>query len=181
MGQRVIHYSDLSGKHIENDEDLVRIVITSHPDVEDGPVEIEALADELTDVEDTALELVTFELHYPDQDEPETVIMEKEPFDKLVTEGKMADVLKQAKRVSRRVPAQASAAKKINYATLEHAGKPKKGKTSDEEKKIVQENFDAINERLKSEGLRTIDLNDPAMVERYGLEELAKERAKAKK
>lgn len=179
MGQRVIKFSDLSGKNIENDEDVVRIVVTQHPDIE-APVEIEATSDELTDVEDNALDLVTFELHYS-EGETEQIIMEVDAFNKLATDTPMGDVLKQAKTVTR-VPSQATASKpKINYATLEHAGKPKKGKTSDEEKKIVQENFDQINERLKSEGLRTLDLDDPGIVSRYGLEALAAERKKTKK
>lgn len=182
MGQKIIRFSDLSGKNIENDEDVVTLLITQHPDIEDGPVEIEALNTELEEVEENSLDLVTFELHYSGDDEPEQYVMEVEAFNKLAKDTPMPDVLKTAKRVSRRVPAQsASPAKKINYATMEHAGKPKKGKTSDEEKKIVQENFDAINERLKAEGLRTLDLDNPDHVARYGLEKLAEERAKAKK
>ncbi|MFM9793333.1 hypothetical protein [Streptomyces turgidiscabies] len=185
MGQKIIRFSDLSGKHIENDEDVVRIVITQHPELEGGPVEIEALADELSDVDENSLDLVTFELHFPGEEEAETIVMEVEPFNKLAADSPMSEVLKAAKKVTRgAVPSQsrpASAQAKVNYATLEHAGKPKKGKTSEEEKQIVRDNFDQINERLKAEGLRTIDLDNPDHVSRYGLEELAAERAKAKK
>lgn len=178
MGQRVIKFSDLSGKNIESEEDVVRIVVTQHPDIE-SPVEIEATSEELTDVEDNALDLVTFELHY-NEGETEQIIMEVDAFNKLATDTPMGEVLKQAKPVGR-VPSQAAVKPKINYATLEHAGKPKKGKTSDEEKKLVQENFDQINERLAGEGLRTIDLDNPDHVARYELEELAAQRKKAKK
>ena len=59
-----------------------------------------------------------------------------------------------------------------DYATLEHAGKPHRGKTTDEEKALVREHFDEINDRLAAEGLRTISLDDTEHVERYGLEEL---------
>ena len=69
----------------------------------------------------------------------------------------------------------ASTADKLDYATLEHAGKPHRGKTTDAEKEIIRNNLDKINERLEREGSRTISLDDPEMVARYGLEDLAKE------
>jgi len=40
----------------------------------------------------------------------------------------------------------------------------------------VREHFDAINERLAAEGLRPIDLDDPAHIERYDLGDLAAKR-----
>lgn len=42
-------------------------------------------------------------------------------------------------------------------------------------KETIRRNLDAINERLKADGMRTIDLNDPEHVARYGLEALVKE------
>jgi len=63
----------------------------------------------------------------------------------------------------------------VNYATLEHAGKPHKGKTTDAEKRLVREHLDEINERLTAEGLRTVSLSDAEHVERYGLEDLVRE------
>jgi len=62
---------------------------------------------------------------------------------------------------------------RTNYADLAHAGKPHKGKVTDAEKQLVQENFDEINARLAREGIRTINLAEPEHAERYGLEELA--------
>jgi hypothetical protein len=72
-------------------------------------------------------------------------------------------------------PAAASAADKLDYTSLEHAGKPHRGKTTDAEKEIVRNNFDKINERLERDGLRVIRLDDAEMVARYGLDDLAKE------
>jgi hypothetical protein len=43
----------------------------------------------------------------------------------------------------------------------------------------VREHFDAINERLAAEGLRPIDLDDPAHLERYDLGDLAAKRGAA--
>jgi hypothetical protein len=72
-------------------------------------------------------------------------------------------------------PAAAATVDKVDYATLEHAGKPHRGKTAEAEKEIIRNNFDKINERLERDGMRTISLDDPEMVSRYGLEALAKE------
>ncbi|MCZ4123316.1 hypothetical protein [Streptomyces sp. H39-S7] len=47
MGQKLIRFSDLTGKTVDNDSQLVRIVVREHP-LDGGPVELEALADELT-------------------------------------------------------------------------------------------------------------------------------------
>ena len=59
--------------------------------------------------------------------------------------------------------------------TLEHAGKPHRGKITEAEKETLRKNLPAVNERLKHDGIRTIDLNNPEHVTRYGLEELVKE------
>ncbi|MER5350207.1 hypothetical protein ABT093_07730 [Kitasatospora sp. NPDC002551] len=179
MGQKIIRFSDLTGKHAENEDDLVRIVVRDHPDLADGPVEIEALPGELAGIAGLALDLVTVELHHPDGDEPETVVMTAEAFDRLATAAPMAEVLRGAKRAPRAIPGQspataaAAARERVNYASLEHAGRPHKGRTTDAEKQLVQQHLDEINARLTAEGIRTIDLANPEHVTRYGLESLA--------
>ncbi|HEY1619404.1 MAG TPA: hypothetical protein VGG25_17415, partial [Streptosporangiaceae bacterium] len=65
---------------------------------------------------------------------------------------------------------------RLDYTTLEHAGKPHKGKITDTEKQLVHDHLDEINDRLAEQGLRTISLTEPEHVERYGLQELARER-----
>ncbi|MFD8705507.1 hypothetical protein ACFV1W_23325 [Kitasatospora sp. NPDC059648] len=179
MGQKIIRFSDLTGTHVEDDEDLVRIVVRQHPDLEDGPVEIEALSGELTAVEELALDLVTIELHRPGSDEPETVVLEADAFNRLASVGPMAEVLRAAKKAARTVPSQlvpAGAKERVNYASLEHAGRPHKGRTTDAEKQLVRQHLDEINERLAEEGVRTIELGNAEHVARYGLEDLARER-----
>ena len=52
---------------------------------------------------------------------------------------------------------------KLDYAMLEHAGKPHRVKTKDAEE-IVRNNLDKINERLVRNGLRPIRLDDPAVL-----------------
>ncbi|MEU1423390.1 hypothetical protein [Kitasatospora sp. NPDC005751] len=75
---------------------MVRVVVRQHPDLEGGPVEIQALAEELATMEKLALDLVTIELHFPDAEEPETVVLEAEAFNRLASAAPMADVLRGA-------------------------------------------------------------------------------------
>ena len=63
----------------------------------------------------------------------------------------------------------------MDYGSVEHAGRPKQGIVSAAEKATVAAHLDEINERLKAEGHRTIDLDNAEHVARYGLEALAKE------
>jgi hypothetical protein len=175
------------------DDTLARIVIHEHPELGDGPVEIEVLADEAKVIEKAALRVALVDIYLAGEDEPRRIAMDAGAFDKLATERPMAELLIQAprariaKRASRSAAGQgassagASAAGGTakgdrDYATLEHAGKPHRGKTTDEEKALVREHFEEINDRLAAEGLRTISLDDPEHVERYGLAELARAR-----
>jgi len=186
MGQKTVRFSDLSGQLIMQDDALARIVIHEHPELGDGPVEIEVLADEAKVIEKAAVRVALVDLYLPGEEEPRRVAMDADAFDKLASERTMAELLIQAPRARavKRTPARSAAATggtsagrgDRDYATLEHAGKPHRGKTTDEEKALVREHFDEINERLAAEGLRTISLDDSEHVERYGLEELVKAR-----
>src|SRR5271165_4505323 len=186
MGQKTVRFSDLSGQLIMQDDALARIVIHEHPELGDGPVEIEVLADEAKVIEKAAVRVALVDLYLPGEEEPRRVAMDADAFDKLAAERPMAELLIQAPRARtvKRTPARSAASAgpapagrgDRDYATLEHAGKPHRGKTTDEEKALVREHLDEINDRLAAEGLRTISLDDPDHVERYGLEELAKAR-----
>ena len=179
MAQRLVRFSDLTNKIIDDDAAVVRIVVEQHPALENGPVEIEASLDEVEPIRKGALSLVTVKLYQGDGSEPETVTMEIEEFNNLAAGLDMDDVIRRAGPAypprKRARPALASAVDKLDYSTLQHAGKPHRGKTTDAEKETVQGNLTAINERLKSDGIRTIDLNNAEHVTRYGLETLAQE------
>ncbi|GAA2991920.1 hypothetical protein [Kitasatospora sp. NPDC057738] len=178
MGQKIIRFSDLTGRHAENDRDLVRVVVLQHPDLTDGPVEIDALAGELGEVRELTLDLVTIELHHPDRAEPQTVVMEAETFNRLASAAPMAEVLRGARPAARAAASATALAgnrERVNYASLEHAGRPHKGRTTDAEKQVVQQHLDEINERLAAEGVRTIDPDNAEHVTRYGLDTLARE------
>ena len=182
MGQKTVRFSDLSGEIITRDDALARIVIHEHPELGDSPVEIEVLTDEARAIEKAALRVAVVDLYLPGDSEPHRVAMDADSFDKLATDRAMSELLITARPVRRSSKASAvspARSDRANYASLEHAGKPHKGRITDTEKQLVDEHFDEINERLAEQGLRTISLADREHVERYGLEKLASERSVA--
>jgi hypothetical protein len=176
MGQKTVRYSDLSEQLITDDSALVRIVVHEHPELDGQPVEIEAHLDEAEAMTEAAMEVAVVDVYVTGQAEPRRVTLDAAVFDKLATARSMAELLIAA-RPARRAPkpraAAAAGGQRIDYGTLEHAGNPHKGKTTEAEKQLVREHLSEINKRLAAEGLRTIDLNDAGHVERYGLEDLA--------
>jgi hypothetical protein len=62
-----------------------------------------------------------------------------------------------------------TAGERLDYTTLEHAGRPHRGRITEGEKETVRNNLDKINKRLRDEGQREIDPNDSTMKDRYGL------------
>lgn len=179
MGQKTVRFSDLSGQLIMDDDALARIVVHEHPGLVDGPVEIEALTGEAEAMEQAALRVAVVEVYLPDDVEPRRIVMEADAFDQLAMEHPMDQLLIAARPV-RRAPRPSSnggsRGDRLDYTTLEHAGKPHKGKTTDVEKQLVRDHFDEINGRLAAQGIRTISLTDPDQVERYGLQQFARER-----
>jgi hypothetical protein len=178
MGQKTVRFSDLSGQLIMHDDALARIVVHEHPELGDSPVEIEALTDEAEAMEEAALRVAVLDLYFRDDLEPRRIVLEADVFDKLATDNPMSELLIAARpaRRSSRAPANGTArGDRLDYATLEHAGKPHKGKTTDTEKQLVRDHLAEINERLARQGFRTISLTDPDHIERYGLDQLARE------
>jgi hypothetical protein len=178
MAQRMVRFSDLTNKIIEDDA-VVRIVVEKHPALENGPVEIEAASDEVEPIRKGALSLVSLKLYQGDGSEPETITIEVEEFNNLAGDMDMAEVIRRAgpayppRKQAR--PTQVPSGDKLDYSTLEHAGKPHRGKTTDAEKETVRNNLAVINDRLKRDGIRTIELDNAEHVGRYGLEALARE------
>lgn len=177
MGQKTVRFSDLSGQLIMQDDALARIVVHEHPDLGDAPVEIEALADEALAFEKNALNVAVLDIYLPGEDEPRRVTLDAEAFNEKVTERPVGEMLVAARPAKRSRSAAAPRSDRVDYGTLEHAGKPHRGKAADAEKAIVRENLGEINKRLAAEGLRAISLDDAEHVERYGLEDLAKVKA----
>jgi hypothetical protein len=179
VGQKTVRFSDLSGEIITRDDAMARIVVHEHPELGDGPVEIEALTDEARAIEKAALRVAVVDLYLPGEQEPRRVAMDSGAFDKLATDKPMGELLitaRPARRTSRVATAGPARGDRTNYADPAHAGQPHKGRITDAEKQLVRERFDQINERLAGQGMRTISLADREHVERYGLEELARSR-----
>jgi hypothetical protein len=179
MGQKTVRFSDLSGQLILEDDALARIVVHEHPELGDGPVEIEALTGEAEAMEQAALRVAVVDLYLHDDVEPRRIVLEADAFDKLATQNPMGELLisaRPARRSSRTPTNGSSRGDRVDYGTAEHAGKPHKGKITEAEKQLVRDRFDEINSRLARQGIRTISLTDPDHVERYGLDQLARER-----
>jgi hypothetical protein len=175
MGQKTVRFSDLSGQLIMQDDALARIVIHEHPDLGDGPVEIEALADEALAFEKDTLNVAVLDIYLPGESEPRRVTLDAEAFNEKVTERPVGELLVAARPAKRTRSASTPRTDRVDYGSLEHAGKPHRGKATDAEKELVRENLDEINKRLAAEGLRTISVEDAEHVERYGLEARAKD------
>jgi hypothetical protein len=175
MGQKTVRFSDLSEQLITEDGALVRIVVHEHPELDGQAVEIEAHLDEVQAITEGALEVAVVDLYTAGEPEPRRVTLDAAVFDKLATSRSMAELLIAARpaRPAKRAPkpgAPAAAGDRTDYGTLEHAGTPHKGKTTDAEKRLVREHLAEVNKRLAAAGLRVIDPADPAHAERYGLE-----------
>jgi len=176
VGQKTVRFSDLSGEIITRDDALARIVIHEHPELGDLPVEIEALADEARTIEKAAVAVAVVDLYLPGEEEPRRVAMDVAAFDQLAADRPMSELLltaRPARRAAKSATAGPPRADRTNYATLEHAGKPHKGKITEAERDLVRTHLAEINERLAAQGLRTISRDDPEHVERYGLDGLA--------
>jgi len=173
MGQKTIRFSDLSEKLVIDERDLVRIVVREHPELDGQAVEFEGHRDEVESLLGKALQVTEVELYFPGEDEPRRLIVDTAVFDKLATARSMAELLiaaAPAKRApSTRTAAAAPRKERLDYTTLEHAGKPHRGAVTDAEKQLVREHLADINKRLAADGMRTIDPADPDHADRYGL------------
>jgi hypothetical protein len=176
VGQKTVRFSDLSGEIITRDDSLARIVIHEHPELGGSPVEIEVLADEALAMEKAAVQVAVVDLYLPGEDEPRKIAVDVDAFDQLAKDKPMHELLITARPARRSAKGSAAGGDRPNYASLEHAGRPHKGKVTEAEKRLVREHFHQINERLTAEGLRAISLDEAEHVERYGLAELAGKR-----
>ena len=62
MGKRVVYFSDLTNQTFANDQDLKRIVVVWHPDLENGPVELGVSENEVESICSSALRVVSLKL-----------------------------------------------------------------------------------------------------------------------
>jgi hypothetical protein len=161
--------SDISG---QMGDEMGRLTVVSHPKFS-GPIQLDVLDDEVKGLEGLG---DTVELEVTTSDgRTRRLVVAVEDFNRL---GNMDAVLTEA--VVRTAPRRAVEARtrgrqakgrgvKVNYASLEYAGTPHRGRITDAEKEMVRNNLDKVNKRLRDQGQREINANDPTMRERYGL------------
>ncbi|WP_434743103.1 hypothetical protein [Micromonospora sp. SH-82] len=166
MGKKTIHVSDFSGTVLQADDEMVRVVVLEHPDLVAGPVRLDATPAEVEQIDDAALDVAVVEIHDGlDGGEPRRVVLNASEFDSMATDVPMAQLLRTAERV--KPPKARKSAEKIDYGTIEHAGKPHRGRVTEEEARLVREQLDEVNKRLADAGLRQIDPTDPDHATRY--------------
>ena len=182
MGTITIKVSDLTGEQITDEGQLARLVVEGHPDFPE-PITLEVLPSEVEEKIPTDQDFVILSYYHPTDPTPKNFLMPLEEFNSLATQGDMDSVLQNALgnqqqqrerprgRGGRRGRRQQGTPtrQRIDYTSPEHAGEPHRGTISEAEKAYVRDHLDEVNERLRGQGIREIDPNDPEMAERYGL------------
>jgi hypothetical protein len=176
MAVKVVHVSDISGKEAD-EQSLGRLVVHEHPEYADLPVTLEVLANEIESLQG-ASRFVTVEWIPPGARKGERMVVSLDDFNLLAGPGVMESAVQDALIAKHRnrprsgggTSAGRSGRGKVNYATLEHAGEPHRGRITEAEKELVRKNLDQVNRRLRDAGMREIDPADQAMRDRYGLE-----------
>ncbi|HKE98918.1 MAG TPA: hypothetical protein VKG45_08310 [Actinomycetes bacterium] len=173
MAVKVVHVSDISGKEAEK-ESLGQLIVHEHPDYADLPVTLEVLPDEVEAMKGSA-RFVSVEWIPPGTRRGERLTIGLDDFNLLSEPGRLDSAIQDAlisKHQSRRQTGPSGRRRsraRVDYATLEHAGEPHRGRITEAEKEIVRNNLDAVNKRLRDAGQREIDPADQTMRERYGL------------
>jgi len=180
VATKVVHVSDLSGREAEDEGQLGRLVVLEHPDVGE-PATLEVFPEEVAGLQ-SAERLVRLEYYAPGERRAQQLTVTADQFNALAGDEDMRGLLVRAiataheRRSEGAQPARrqrrgagVSGRGKVNYATLEHAGEPHRGRITEAEKELVRENLEAVNQRLREAGMREIDPSDPAMRDRYGL------------
>jgi hypothetical protein len=180
LGVKQIRVSDLTGEEIGGEENLARLVVEEHPNLEDS-VTLEVLPDEVEDKlpEEQNFVRVTYFPPSANGGEERNLVLTVEEFNSLSTDFDMDTVLEDALREQQQREGRRRGRRgrrgtgerrpRVDYSSPEHAGEPHRGRITDAEKQYVQENLAEVNARLERDGLRTIDPEDADMAERYGL------------
>ena len=175
MAVKMVHVLDLSGRQANEDE-FAKLIIHEHPNYK-TPITLEVLPEEIGELPE-AEQHVSIELIHPGERRGQRTIITLERFNKLVSSQDMNTILMNAvagsaqpRRGGQVVPLRGRPSRKdrVDYASIEYAGRPHRGRITDAEKEIVRNNLDEVNRRLRDAGLREINPDDPTLRERYGL------------
>jgi len=179
MAVKVVRVSDLSDAQADESQ-FGKLIVHQHPDFAQT-ITLDVLPDEIGELPESET-YVEIEFVQPGDSTGQRATLTVDQFNKLGGSKDMKTILTRALDEQRQTGTQdapssrrgrrgaaAPSRSKTNYATLEHAGEPHRGRITDAEKELVRGNIEKINKRLRDSGLREIDRNDPTMKERYGL------------
>jgi hypothetical protein len=180
MARKTVVVSDLTGEEIGGEENLARLVVEEHPNLDDS-VTLEVLPEEVEGQLPEEQNYVRVTYYPPSENggEERSLILTVSEFNNLSTDFEMETILENAlreqqeregRRRGRRGRRQTGERRpRVDYSSPEHAGEPHRGRITEAEKDFVQNNLEEVNARLERDGHRTIDPNDRDMAERYGL------------
>ena len=86
MGTKVIHVSDISGRE-GTGEELGRLVVHQHPELQQFPIELDVLPEEIKTLE-AATQLVVLEYFAPGARRSQRLTVTLEDFNRLAPDGK---------------------------------------------------------------------------------------------
>jgi hypothetical protein len=178
MARVTVKVSDLTGNQIPDDESGARLVV-EHPDFPE-PIGLDVLSDEVLPLlTDENSRFVIVSMSDPESPNPQRYVLSLADFNQLFQRENMYNVLQRAlesqqeedatsRRGRGRKAASETPRPRVDYSSAGHAGEPHRGTVSEGEKEFVRKNLDEVNRRLREQGQREIDLNDPRMAARFG-------------
>jgi hypothetical protein len=171
MAVKTIKVSDLSGELILDQGQLGRLVVEEYPGVAAEEISLDVLPEEVEGEIPEGQDSVVLSYQAPGAEKGRRFVLPLETFNKLSKGKDMDSILKDAlateeKGRSRR---RGTTRTGVNYASPEHAGEPHRGRATQAEQEYVRTHLGEVNARLRRDGMREIDPNDPKMANRYGL------------
>ena len=179
MAIKQVVYSDISGKQVA---EAARIVVSEHPLLAGGAVELDVSVAEAQKLTVTKIDLVSLQIFEPGSP-ARRVVMDAAAFAQVFKGVDMEAVLAAARRVEpsgsepiRRTRGkgkvkggrgQTVAGEKRDYTSDEWFGVLHRGKVTEEEALMVRSNLDRANQNREREGQSLIDSADPKEKARY--------------
>lgn len=174
MGEKVVHIADLSGEMVTNPDELIGMIVTDHPEL-DEPRRIEVTPAQLEQIGKLAIVAAILQEESAGDEKPIRYVLPLDKFTKLATHRPMGEVLADAQPVIPVAPKRRShntttnGEPLINYNEPDYAGLPHKGKIGEKEAEFVRSNLELVNERRSAAGHPAIDATNPLDAKRYGL------------
>jgi hypothetical protein len=170
MAEKTIKVSDLSGELIHDEDQLGRLVV-ERPQVAEHPVTLDVLPNEIEgEIPEEGQDPVVLSYYPPQTQEPRRFVLPLEAFNRLSKGKDMDSILKMALATQEKGRSRKRGTRiGTNYTSPEHAGEPHRGRATRAEQEYVRAHLDEVNARLREDGMREIDPDDPKMAKRYGL------------